>query len=1042
MNENGFSGYGANSEGVNADIYFAADSATNLASTCIAKSQSFYNTLNANYYLDKLITQWSAYHGEYYGGLSGNSHTISMTGEEGELSALPVNHYRNIAEHIINMIASNRPVMETRAINSDYKSVAQTVVANGILDYYMREKNLEVSIRKVTEMAVVLGCSYLRMEWNATAGDSFDADDENNEIIYKGEAEFSVLSPFDVVFDGTKDSWNNDWLLIRTKKNRYDLIAKYPEHKQRLLQTAAVNQVQAFRYTVFSNDSTDDIYVYEFFHKRTEALPQGRYTMYVDTDIILMDIPIPYRKIPIFRLAASEFMGTPYAYSPMFDMFPIQEGINSLYSSILTNQSAFAVQNLFVKNGSDVEINSLQGSMNIITGNEPPVALQLCATPPEVFKFLEMLIEAMETISGVNSVTRGNPEASLKSGTALALVQSMSLQFISGLQNNYVKFVEEVGTGLINILQDYAGTKRTISIVGKSNAYLTTEFDKDDINSIGRVVVSLGNPLAKCLVKDTPILMFDGTIKMVQDIVVGDRIMGPDSKTRTVNSVNSGSENLYEITSKDKHRDVKYGVNESHILTLKYCSDDSRYNAKKGDVLDISVRDYLKLTDRQKRSLQGFKTGVEFQEKNLSIPPYILGAWLGDGHSACTALTTADDELLNEWTEYADSIGLNIRISTNNNCGKAKIYFITSGKQSGSSDRNIMLNHLKELNVYNNKHIPQVYLTASRHQRLELLAGILDTDGCLNGETFVFTQKNKVLTDNVIFLAQSLGFRVTSKKQKILKSLLCPNVDGYFYKVTIGGNTWEIPCKIPRKQSPKKEKIRDWLNYGINVVPKGVGEYFGFTLEEEPHFVLGDFSVTHNTTAGRVQMAEQLLQMGLITNPKQYLQIINTGEIESLYDGDYKELMNIKRENELMMAGQSVMALFLDTHKEHILEHRILISDPDLRQNQPLLQNVLNHIQEHIDMLRTVDPDVLLLTNQVPLQNPGMPQMPPGMPPEMNMGAHPPMGNVMQQPTGMPNPPKHIQGAGNPGHNIPQPARPAAPFQNLPTNPSEVVPQG
>lgn len=712
-------GYGANAQGINPLVYFAADTAENLASTCIAKSSSFYNTLNANYYLDKLVSQWQFYHGEYNGSLSGDSHRISFTGEEGELTALPVNHYRNIAEHIINMIAADRPTMDCRAVNSDYKSLSQTYLANGILDYYMREKHLENAIRKVTEMAVVLGASYLRMEWNATAGDTFDADPDTGEKTYQGEAEFSVLSPFDVVFDGTKDTWDNNWLLIRTKKNRFDLIAKYPEHRERILKIPSVNEIQAFRYVIFSNDSTDDIFVYEFFHKKTEALPEGRYTMYLDTDIILLDLPIPYRQIPIFRLAAAEFMGTPYGYSPMFDIFPIQEGINSLYSTIMTNQSAFAVQNLFVKHGSDLNINSLEGALNIIMGNEKPEPLQLCATPKEVFDFLQMLIQAAETISGVSSVTRGNPEASLKSGTALALIQSMSLQFISGLQNNYVKFVEETGSALINILQDYATTPRTISVVGKSNMYMVKEFDKDDISAIGRVVVSIGNPLAK-------------------------------------------------------------------------------------------------------------------------------------------------------------------------------------------------------------------------------------------------------------------------------------------------------------------------------------------------------------TTAGRVQMADQLLQMGLITNPKQYFQIINTGEIESIFEGDFKELMNIKRENEFMMEGKPVTALYLDSHKEHILEHKTLISDPELRQNPQLVQMVMAHIQEHIDALRTVDPDLLLLTNQTPLQNPNMPQMPPPMmngpngpphgpmppqgmqhPPQQGpqqphgpMGAHPPIGNVLAQQHGMPNMPKHIQGAGQPGANIPNPASPPSPFNHLPTNPANSLPQG
>jgi hypothetical protein len=181
----------------------------------------------------------------------------------------------------------------------------------------------------------------------------------------------------------------------------------------------------------------------------------------------------------------------------MFDVFPIQEGINSLYSTIMTNQAQFGVQNLYVQRGADIDINSLEGAMNIIEGNAKPEALNLTATPKEVFDFLQMLIQAAETISGVNSVARGDPASSLRSGSALALVQSMALQFISGLQNNYVKLIEDVGSSLINILKDFAKSPKTVALVGKNNRPLLKEFTGDDIDAISRVIVSVGNPLAR-----------------------------------------------------------------------------------------------------------------------------------------------------------------------------------------------------------------------------------------------------------------------------------------------------------------------------------------------------------------------------------------------------------------------------------------------------------------------------------------------------------------------------------------------------------------
>jgi hypothetical protein len=478
------------------DKYFAALEPEKCASILLAKSQSFYNFLRANAYLDKLRDMWRAYHGAY-GDYVGFGHQVTFAGEQGELTMLPVNHFRNLAQHMYNMITQNRPVMEARAINNDYKSLAQTYLANGVLDYYMREKGLENALKKAVELAIVLGSGFIKMEWNATAGEAFDFDEETQQYNYEGELEFSTLTPFDVVVDGTKENWDHDWMLIRNFQNRFNLMAKYPELADKIKGLPSKTDSSIYRMAVFSNDETDDIAVYEFYHKRTEAVPEGRYLLFLDDNIVLLDTKMPYRQIPIFRVVPGEILGTPYGYSPMFDIYPIQEALNSLYSTILTNQNAFGVQNIFVPRGADIALSTLDGALNIIEANAKPEPLNLTETPSEVFKFLDVLNQAAETISGVNSVARGNPEANLKSGTALALVQSMALQFISGLQQSYVKLIEEVGTATINILKDYANAPKVIAIAGKNKRSYLKEFTGDQISDINRVVVDVGNPLSR-----------------------------------------------------------------------------------------------------------------------------------------------------------------------------------------------------------------------------------------------------------------------------------------------------------------------------------------------------------------------------------------------------------------------------------------------------------------------------------------------------------------------------------------------------------------
>ncbi len=600
----------------NSEKYFAAKPAKDTAGILLGRAMSFYNLLSSNSYLEKLQSMWRMYHGAYQTDM-GIGHRIQFTGEQGELVHMPVNHFRNLAQHIYVMITSNRPIMEPRAVNTDYKSMAQTYLAKGILDYYMREKHLEECLKKAVEMSIVLGSGFVKLDWNATGGNTFDADPETGEIDYEGELEFSNLSPFDVVIDGTRETWNNDWILCRTFQNKFNLIAKYPELEEKIRGIPPKSQSSVYRLAAFTNDETDDIPVYEFYHKRNEAMPDGRYLLFLDTDCILLDTKMPYRTIPIFRIVPSEILGTPYGYSPMFDIYPIQEMMNATYSAIATNQNAFAVQNIFVPRGADIVFNNLDGAMNIIEANAKPEALNLTQTPKEVFEYLNILVQAAETLSGVNSVARGNPEASLKSGTALALVQSMALQFTSGLQQSYVKLIEDVGTSLLHILKDFATTPKFVALVGKNNRPFIKEFTGESISAINRVVVDVGNPLSRTIA---------GRVQMAEQLLQMNLVKTPQQyfsvmETGRLDSLTEGTmDDLLCIKNENEKlmegRPVKatmLDLHKMHIIEHRAVLSDPDFRTQDGNEVLIQNTmdhiqqhiDYLRNTDPQLLGLIG-----------------------------------------------------------------------------------------------------------------------------------------------------------------------------------------------------------------------------------------------------------------------------------------------------------------------------------------------------------------------------------------------------------------------------------------------------
>ena len=486
--------------------YFAAREAKKVADRLVDKSTVFYQRFNESGYYNLIRRAYLMYYNIDPDSYS-DGHYINFTGEQGELVELKVNQYRNIAENMLNMITASRPLIEARAINTDSKSTIQTKLANGLLDYYMREKELEYYLRSACEHSIALGTGWIRMEWDGTAGEIIEYDEELDVPIHEGDVTFEVLSVYDVSYDNTKDDpKKQDWYVVRTFKNKFDLAAKYPEFESDIVKLKTKNELQDNMYAFESflgTDESDDVPVYEFFHKRTDSMPDGRYLMYLNSEIVLEDIPLPYDDIPIFRISPKNVLGTPFGYTPMFDLLPIQEAFNSLVSTIFTNQHTFGVQNILVPRGANIAIEALEGGLNIIEADVQngmrPEALNLTQTPAEIFNFSNTLVQYMETISGMNSVVRGNPEASLRSGSALALIQGNAIQYMSGLAMEYNRLIENVGTALFKMLKRYANTKRVAAIVGEMNRSYLTEFSGEDLSNITRIVVSAGNPLSRTI---------------------------------------------------------------------------------------------------------------------------------------------------------------------------------------------------------------------------------------------------------------------------------------------------------------------------------------------------------------------------------------------------------------------------------------------------------------------------------------------------------------------------------------------------------------
>jgi hypothetical protein len=514
------------------DTYFASKPNGREYGDCLTKYVTqYYNFMNTSGLFRRASLANLHYHG-ISPRSNAQSDQLRPGGRNGNLSMMKVNHFRNFGQHLLNLTTSQRPSPQPIAANSDAKSLEQASLAKGILDYYSREKRIERVLRQAAEYAIVTSEGFVLTLWEDPQSSPMGADASQAP---DGDITCKAFPISDVIKDPTKSGYDDlDWVIVRDWDNKYNVADRWAaleEIRTSILGQKTKNDYLREQATLFNwvlssnmrqNVPSDEIAVYHFFHKRTASVPDGRYTVFTESGDILYDSPLPYRNVTVRRICPGDVLGSPFGYTPMFDLLVIQEAIDALYSAIATNQTTFGVQLIMAMKGSDIDYKQLARGLSYLEYSNPegkPEPLNLTATPKEIFEFIRQLEAVMETISGVNAVVRGNTPENLKSGAALALIQSQAISFSSGLQQSYAHLVEDVYTDVLNIIKEMASSPKTITIVGKYNRPMLRSFTGDNISDINRVTVNAGSPLEQTI---------SGRMEIARDLIQNKIVKTPE----------------------------------------------------------------------------------------------------------------------------------------------------------------------------------------------------------------------------------------------------------------------------------------------------------------------------------------------------------------------------------------------------------------------------------------------------------------------------------------------------------------------------------
>lgn len=503
------------------EVYWASKSGKALASELEDRSRDYYERLASTNVLRLCEETRLAFYGLGSDGEHESSQVIEF-GEQGEKLGVRSNQLRSLVKFVYLSATSDRPTMKPRATNNSARALAQIPTARKVIDHYDRVKKMVRTLNGAALRALLYGKGYVWESWDPSIGPLGPDGKPQGDLLSRACSLLDVVCDLDVEDE-------HDWFIVRVRRNRWDLAAIHGDAKKLSPEGQAdpelVEGVRSTRADILGaprdllpeetvkrlrsgiesdRHQKDTIFEYHFMHRRTPALPEGRYAIMIPGKQILYEGDLPYETLPISEMCPEQFleMGA-LGYSSAWDLLGMQAAYDSVLSVCITNHEAFGHNDILLPEGSDLAYEEIRDGLNVIRypmgENTKPSMLEKFAIKDEAFKLKDWLKGDMELALSVNSVARGEPEKSLESGAALALVQAQAIQAQSPFVAAFNQLVEDVGTNRIRILKKHLQPDRTIAIAGNDDPDSIQAFGVQDIDQIDRIEVEAVNPLFRTI---------------------------------------------------------------------------------------------------------------------------------------------------------------------------------------------------------------------------------------------------------------------------------------------------------------------------------------------------------------------------------------------------------------------------------------------------------------------------------------------------------------------------------------------------------------
>lgn len=421
------------------------------------------------------------------------SHRFDKPRRISKTKKLVINHLYDLTETKVAQMTRLKPAVEVLPNNDEWRDRASAKVVGHLIKHLWYINNIDHLVTSLHRQSRIFGEAFCFITWDPQGGDlhpayvkarDLGAVDPKEPELKTGDLKYEVEMPWRVLLHRTNNFDDCEYAFRISTEPVAKLKKDYPRKKKDIQKT---DELATFDIQELTDRHLEEhTLVFEFFHKKTQYVPQGAYIKFTaDTILESGELPYSHGKLPFIRLTDLDVPDILNGVSRYETIAPIQNMYNNLSTLIAKNIYLMAHAKWVMPRGA-AKLEQL-GNDHTIVQYQGPVAPQMVQTSPnprEVYEFRQLLKDEMQVIYGNHGISRGEVPKGITAATALQFLNELESERSTTDIAKHSFLVQDLARMTISVAGDFYDTQdgRMVRIVGENNKFLIRHFDAANLH--------------------------------------------------------------------------------------------------------------------------------------------------------------------------------------------------------------------------------------------------------------------------------------------------------------------------------------------------------------------------------------------------------------------------------------------------------------------------------------------------------------------------------------------------------------------------------